>query len=101
MLQIQGAIIVVPEAVRVEPTVLRVGGEENSPDPAVLLTALSASGQIGIVFPPEEIDEIIKGLKNAKEAAEKAPKTDLIVTDDMNSVKHFADELKQMNEVRK
>lgn len=77
--QIQGAILVVPLAIRTEPGQI-TEGEDNQSSSVVVQTIETVAGAIQIAIPVEHVDDVVKGLTVAKDGAEKQPKkSDLYV----------------------
>ena len=62
MLNIQGAIQIIPDSVSAEPGKLQIADEAKN---AVIITLLTQSGPVQVIIPSEFVGDIADGLKEA------------------------------------
>lgn len=85
MLYIEGSIKILPLSIGAEGGVLQQ--EDGSKEPAVVLYLQTSSGVFEVVIPPENIDKIAETLIKAKEESESVPKSDLVVSNNIEDAK--------------
>ncbi len=94
MLYIEGAIKILPLSIGAEGGVLQQ--EDGNKEPAVVLYLQTTSGVFEVVIPPENIDKVAEALINAKEESENIPKTDLIVSNNLDDAKAISEAEKKL-----
>lgn len=99
MLSIQGAIQILPESISIEPGKLRM--KEDKTENAVVLTVMSTSGPVQIIFPADSIDKLAEGLIKGKEQSENEPSDIYVPQGGMAEAKALAAESEAITNVAK
>jgi hypothetical protein len=73
MLQIQGALQILPATISTEPGEIRA--EDGTTQSAIVLTLGTLSGPVQIIVPTSSVEAIIKGITEANKQAAEVSKT--------------------------
>jgi hypothetical protein len=94
MLYIEGSVKILPLSIGAEGGALQQ--EDGKKEPAVVLYLQTTSGVFEVVIPPENIDKVAETLIKAKEEAQNIPKTDLIVSQNIDDAKAISEADKKL-----